>query len=292
MNALEVFTGFYENATYCPWPMPPDRSFDVTGTKSTLHYNDGGPIAHLQRVRVGWNTASHSCRLSGMCWGPNANGIPITKASEYGTVPGGGTLTKVGPNYQWTIHNDTPGKLALTNIEFDIFTKDDGLTADDLVDIATNGILGTRLALAGWKARHARRHYVRACAAFVDGDVGAADDAWKLAKAEANKLSDRHPAGDGQTMRRIKDRMRVKRPKKSPKEERPTKPPPASLPPGGEYSFLIPQKDVGSRGSLVIHGQTLSEKPAPGGGPIVLVDWVDRVLLDRKAVPTEKQSKS
>ncbi|HJN15584.1 MAG TPA: hypothetical protein QGH10_08845, partial [Armatimonadota bacterium] len=201
LNALEVPTAFYQNATYCPWGDPTVGTATYGGVLcTTMTYQKagvsipGGGGAN-SRARVGWNTADSSCRLSGLYWGTDANGVSITDASEYGTVPGGGELTTVGNNYRWTIYNDTAGELAMTNVEWDIFAAAETLDKDDLVDIATDGIIGKRLQMAGAPAAAAARENAAAFAAFAEGNTAAANAAWGRAETAADGVPDNRGAG-------------------------------------------------------------------------------------------------
>lgn len=297
LNALEVITAYYESAEFCPWGNPTTSIANYGGVNcTTLTYSGGGvsiPGGGLStsRVRVGWNTSDHDCRLRGLYWGTDTSGTSITDASEYGTVPGGGELTKVGQNYRWTIINDTDDQLPLTNVEWDIFDSSANLSKTDLEEIASSGIIGKRLGLAG--ATQARNANAAAFAAYANGDRATANTEWNTARTRANAAADNQQAGPKRTMARIKGRLANRRGANGPplEDEPPGMPANRRLPARGQagnsFSFIIQGNRVKVGDSIVIHGQVLSAANSTKGAPEVLVDWVDRVII-RDNVPTAR----
>jgi len=297
LNALEVVTAYYESTEFCPWGNPTTSVANYGGVNcTTLTYSKAGtsiPGGGLDtsRVRVGWNTSDHDCRLRGLYWGTDTSGTSITDASEYGTVPGGGELTKVGNNYRWTIINDTGGQLALTNVEWDIFDASDNLDKAGLEEIASSGIIGKRLGLAG--ATQARNANAAAFAAYANGDRTTANTQWGTARTQADAANDNQQAGRGRTMARIKGRLTNRRGGNGPplEDEPPGMPANRRLPARGQagnsFSFIIQGNRAKVGDSIVIHGQVLSTANSTKGAPEVLVDWVDRVII-RDNVPAAR----
>jgi len=287
LNALELTTAFYADATYCPWGNPTVGLATINGIPcTTLTYAKAGTsMAVGVRARVGWNTADQECRLSGLYWRAGTTDTCITDASEYGTVPGGGALTKVRDNWVWTIYNDTGGDLAMTNVEWDVFEADDQIKKADLVEVATNGIIGERLKMAGAPAATAATENAAACADFADGNTVAANAAWGRARAAADLVTGNPSAARGngnanrrRDMARIKTKMGARGQNGPPLEDRPGNAP-ARLAVGANFTIEIPVSEVKKGDSLVIHGQIISNVAGADGGFPVLVDWVDRVPI-------------
>jgi hypothetical protein len=254
---------------YCTtldWDADPDVTVPGDGSKDSI-------------VKIGWNTADHSCRLRSLNWGHDASGAAISDPNATGDVPGGGGLRRQGNNYVWTVVNDTPGTLRLTDVELGTF--DNSLSMDDLAEVAASGVVGRWISIlrrrlgggnAGF-ARRARNENTTGFEAWANGDRQQARGRWNQALAQMRRLQNVPPALANRVQRLTAALQR-----QPAFEERPPGLP-NSLPPRGTATVTIPTNQVPVGGSAVMHGQVLDSQNR------VVLDWVDQAEIKSDLEP-------
>lgn len=261
---VAVIGGLY--CTTLDWDADPDVSVPGDGSKDSI-------------VKIGWNTADHSCRLRSLNWGHNASGPVISDPNATGDVPGGGGLRRQGNNYVWTIINDTPGTLRLTDVELGTF--DNRLSMNDLAEVAASGVVGEWVSIlqrrfaggnAGF-ARRARNENTSGFDAWADGNRQQARGRWSQALAQMRRLQNVPPALADRVQRLTAALQR-----QPAFEERPPGLPNA-LAPQGTATVTIPTNQVPVGGSVVMHGQVLDSQNR------VVLDWVDQAEIKTDLEP-------